>query len=184
MKKKTLIFYCSIVFLFFAVTSTAQRKGDSWAKISNSYMIERFDSDTIKSILFIYEGTAEFFASRYFDLSRKLKKKWKKKKMLGFQYKVKIKNKELARQRGLKIPPDENSQIDPDLVVKIKSYDFKKKKIYQGVFEYTFKMNIELLNPETSNLMEFAQLEIKSNFDAIDTNRAIVKLIDKIIKEK
>lgn len=182
MEREILWPYWIVLFVFLSVSTTAQKKGDSYATITNSYVIQRFDLDSIKSILFVFKGDGEIFTGKYADLSWRLRKRWKrKKKVVGFQYDLKYKSQERAKLMA--IPKDKNSEINADLICKVYTYNFKRKKIYFEVYEYSFLMNIELIHPKTNDLLEFAQLKIVSNHDAIDNNKGIVKLMDQIIKE-
>lgn len=182
MEKRTLLLYFIVVFTSFSVSSTAQRKGQSYASIVNSYVIQKFDLESINSILFEFKGDGERFTGKYIDLATRLRKHWKRrKKEVGFQYKLKYANK--AKAAELIIPEDKNSQIEADLLCKIDTYNFKRKKMYDGVYEYSFLMNIELIDAKTNAFLEFGQLKIVSNHDAIDNNKAITKLINQIIKE-
>jgi hypothetical protein len=182
MKTRTLLSYFIVIFTLFSVSSSAQKKGQSYATIVNSYTIQRFDLDTIRNILFELKGDAQIFTSKYTDLSVRLRKRWKRKKVkVGFQYNLQYENQEEADLNG--IPEDKYSQIKSDLLCKIYAYDFKKKRIYFGVYEYSYMINIELINSKTNDFMEFGQLKIVSNHDAIDNNKAAVRLIDQIIRE-
>lgn len=179
MKKKTLYTVCSLLMLSCFVSVEAQKRPDSKVSISHSYTIKRIES--VKSILFIYEGDA-WLTRKYVDLSKRLEKRYKKQFELGFEYKLSTKNGN-AEELGY-IPRETNKNIKPDLICKLKSYGFKRKKErYSERQSYKYKMKFEMIDPNTNELVEYAALELFSYHTAFDNNKALVKLLDKIITE-
>jgi hypothetical protein len=179
MQKNALLCWM-LLFVFLSLSSHAQRRGDSYVKITNSYLIKRFDLDSIQSILFVFEGDGEIFVSKYLDLAERLKRRWKRRAKVGFRYNLKYKNEEMAE--FIDLPQDKNSQIVHDFQCKIRSYHFRKK-IYHGIYRYSYLMNIELIDPKTNELIEFGQLKISSSRHVTDTNRAVTRLMDLLIKQ-
>jgi hypothetical protein len=165
--------------LLYAVHVEAQKRPDSKISITHSYTIKRMES--VKSILFVYEGDA-WLTRKYVNLSKRLKSRYKKKYELGFHYKLDVKN-GYEEELGY-IPRETNQNIKPDLICKLKSYGLKRKKEkYTEEFSYTYKMKFEMIDPATDGLVEFAELELFSYHTPYDNNKALVRLLDKIITE-
>ena len=165
--------------LFCTLSIDAQKKQESKITISHSYMIKRIES--VKSILFVYEGDA-WLTRKYVDLSKRLEKRFKKRYKLGFHYKIDT-SKGYEDELGY-IPRETNKNIKADLICKLKSYGLKQKKDkYSGRLSYTYRMKFEMIDPKTNGLVEYAELELFSYHTPFDNNKALVKLLDKIITE-
>ena len=190
MERKIVRPFLIVFFVCFSTASVAQGQGISYAKISNSYSIKTFDVKAVKSMLFILKGEERVQNSFYPDLAsqleslwkRRLKKNWKKDVKIGFRYELKYRP---GKKKSSKVPrPSKNPEIIPDLICKLSVYNFREKKIGDVLSEESFSMNVELIDPETNDLMQFGELNVVSRRDFKRTNKAIVKLIDKIIKQQ
>ena len=185
MRQENLSICLIAIFLMLPIYGTAQyspqsKKQVSEIKIVHSYTIKHLKS--VKNILFVYDGSA-LYGDKFVNLSQKIKKRFKKRFNLGFQYN--INNTDRYTFDRSQIPKNSNSNIKYDMMFKIRVEDFRfKEDKFSGNQMYTYGMTFEIYEPGGQNLVEFAQLEVHSSKTAFDTNRALVKLINKFITEK
>lgn len=178
--KKNCLKVCLLVFcLMFAYSELlAQRRLVSKIFIEHSYRIKRIDS--VKNILFVYNGSADFVPD-YIDLSRQIKKRFKKKYKVGFHYKLTETRK--FKKNMSRIPKKRNQNIKPDLICKIKIYDFYiKSERDSPIDQFNYSMDVELVNPETKELAEYAKLKLESFSIIKYDNQGVLKLVEKIIE--
>lgn len=179
MKKKIVSWVCCLFMVLYVLPTDAQKRPDSKITISHSYMIKRLDS--VKSILFVYEGDA-WLTRKYVNLSKRLEKRFKKRFEVGFHYKIDASN-GYEEELGY-IPRETNKNIKADLICKLKSYGLKQKKEkYTSRLSYSYRMKFEMIDPKTNDLVEYAEFELFSYHTPSDNNKALVKLIDKLITE-
>lgn len=179
MKKKSLTFCLLALCVLFTTSDLfAQRRLVSKVFIEHSYRIKRIDS--VKNVLFIYRGSADFVPD-YLDLSKKIKKKYKKKYRVGFKYD--LTNKEEFKKLVSRIPEKTNQNIRPDLIVKLRIYDFYiKSERDSWIDQSNYSMDVELVDPKDTSTAEFAKLKLESFSNVKRDNVGVLKLIDKIIE--
>ena len=181
--QKTVFFVTILLLLAIdgnAQYGTTKKKQVSEIEIKHSYTIKYVKH--VKAILFAYEGNA-LYGDKFINLSERLRMRFKKRFQLGFQYNMKD-NDRYQFDRAY-IPKNSNPDIKHDLMCKIRVEDmqFQQNKNTRRQM-YRYRITLELFEPGGKSLVEFAELEVRSYKTAFDTNRALVKLIDKFITEK
>lgn len=158
--------------------AAAQDRQVSKIFIEHSYRIKRLDS--VKSILFVFQGSADFVPD-YIDLSRKIKGRFKKKYEVGFQYKL-SKKKEFAHLVA-QIPKKNNANIKPQMIVKLRIYDFYivQSRISPND-QFNYSLDVQLIDPKTGKLAEFAKLKLESYSIIKYDNMGVLGLVQKIIE--
>lgn len=179
MKKKHLnICLLALYVCFISPNLKAQRRLESKIFIEHSYRIKRIDS--VQNILFVYRGSADFVPD-YLDLSKKIKRRFKKKYKVGFQYQ--LSNEEEFKKLVARIPKKRNQNIKPDLVVKIRIYDFYiKSERDSPIDQSNYSMDVELVDPKNRSTAEFAKLKLESFSSLRNDNAGVLKLVEKIIE--
>lgn len=160
------------------MVGTAQKKKlTSRLTFERSYMLKRLDS--VKGILFIYEGSADFtYAYNY--ITHRLKMRFKKRYDVGFQYNL-IYNED--NQHLLEwIKPTASLKAEHQMICKVRLFDveFKRHKTNPHV-QHSYKILIELIAPKTNELAELNELELKGYAPIKKNRQAIAKAIDRII---
>ena len=178
MKKNSLKICLLAFYVMFASSELlAQRRLVSKIFIEHSYRIKWIDS--VKNILFVYKGSADFVPD-YIDLSKQIKRKFKKKFNVGFQYKLTETRK--FKKNVSRIPKKRNQNIKPDLICNIKIYDFYiKSERDSPVDQFNYSLDLELVDAETMGLAEYAKLKLESYSIIKYDNQGVLKLLEKII---
>jgi hypothetical protein len=185
MKRNATVFYLLFLFVFLSISSSAQltRQPGSIGAISNHHEIKSFDIDSIQSLLFVFKGEGDSFSSVYFFLSNQLRRRWNKKVKFGFHYdRLKYKNEKVPAWMNLPVYKYQEPFLEPAIRVEIRLYRFKSK-IFHANYEDSFRVNIELIDTKTNELMEYAQLVTFNRRERNYGSTAIAELLDMMLKE-
>jgi hypothetical protein len=131
-------------------------------------------------MLFVFEGDGKPVSGIYYFLSNRLKRQWNKKVKLGFQFDIQHDTGEEVTWMNL--PKYQSDVTQYDLRVELRSHNFKTE-VNHAIYQESYLVDVQLIDPKTNGLIEYAQLEVISRGEDYYDCYAIPKLLDLIIKE-
>ena len=154
------------------------KKLESGLTFKRSYLLKRIDS--VKAILFVYEGSADFtYAFNY--MSDKLRMRFKKRYQVGFEYNLTYNEENQYLSEWIKPTPKLKEQHQMICKVRLFDVQFKRHKKTPHV-QHSYKILIELIDPKTNELAELNELELKGYAPFKRNKHAVVEAIDRVIK--